>query len=392
VTPSVSREQSGKSGSENQIMRYCQTCVLPDTRPNLSLNMKGICNACLSHKTKPTIDWAMRERDFRILVDKVKTSSTGYDCLIPVSGGKDSTWQVITCLQYGLTPLAVTWKTPARTGIGQRNLDNLVRLGVDHLDCQINPKVESRFMVKAFERFGSTAIPMHLALFNIPLTIAVRFKIPLVVWGENSAFEYGSAEEAHTGFKLDRAWYRTYGVTHGTTAADWVGDGLTAKELTGYFGPDPDELEACGVHAVFLGYYFPWDPVTSLQVARAHGFQTDSEGARTGYYDYADIDDDYISIHHWLKWYKFGFTRLFDNLSLEIRNGRMTRERAIEIIRKTGDQTPARDIEKFCAFAGITREHFYEICERFRNHAIWKRRPDGTWHIPDFIIPDWRWS
>src|SRR6185295_11065451 len=171
----------------------------------------------------------------------------------PVSGGKDSTWQVVTCLEAGLKPLAVTWKPPGRTAIGQANLDNLKRIGVDHIDYTIDPKVEARFMLKAFARFGSTAIPMHLALFNIPLTLAVALHIPLIVWGENSAFEYGSADEAHTGFRLDRAWLSTYGVTHGTTAADWIDGELTRKDLAAYFGPDPDSLEAHGVNAVFLG-------------------------------------------------------------------------------------------------------------------------------------------
>ncbi len=377
--------------AEKAAMRYCRACVLPDTRPNLVFNADGLCNACASHNTKPMIDWSRREQDFRTLVDRVKQRSRGYDCVIPVSGGKDSTWQVVKCLEYGLTPLAVTWKTPARTVVGQRNLDNLVSCGVDHIDYQINPTVERRFMLKALERFGSTAIPMHLALFNIPLTIAASFNIPLVVWGENSAFEYGSADQAHTGFKLDKSWYKTFGVTHGTTAADWVGPDFTAKELAGYFGPDPDTLEAQGIHAIFLGYYFAWDPVTSLNVARAHGFQADPGGPRTGYYDYADIDDDFISIHHWLKWYKFGFTRLFDNLSLEIRNGRMSRDQAVDIIRQAGDQTPDKDIDKFCAFAGITRNRFFEICEKFRNPTIWVRR-DGKWTMPDFLIPDWSWT
>jgi hypothetical protein len=180
-------------------------------------------------------------------------------------------------------------------------------------------------------------------------------------------------------------------VTHGTTAADWVGPDLSAKDLAGYFGPDPDELDARGVHAIFLGYYFEWDPQATMEAARAHGFQSDAGGARTGYYDYADIDDDFISIHHWLKWYKFGFTRLFDNLSLEIRNGRMTREQALRVIRDTGDQTPHRDIEKFCAFAGITKQRFLDICEKFRNPKVWSQR-DGTWHIPGFLISDWSWK
>jgi N-acetyl sugar amidotransferase len=366
--------------------------VLPDTRPGLAIGPDGVCNACSAHRTKRDIDWTARAAAFEQVVAAAKARSRGYDCVIPVSGGKDSTWQVVKCLEYGLTPLAVTWKTPARTAIGQANLDNLVSLGVDHVDYQISPKVEARFMLKAFERFGSTAIPMHLALFNIPLSIAQRFGVPLVVWGENSAFEYGTPDEALSGFRLDRAWLERHGVTHGTTAAEWVDADLSAKQLAAYFGPDADALEQHGVRAVFLGYYLPWDPERSRAAAVAHGFRYREGEARTGYYDYADIDDDFISLHHWMKWYKFGFTRLFDNLALEIRNGRMTRVQALAIVRDRGDDTPRGDIEKFCAFAGIPVARFFEIAERFRNPDVWKRRADGVWHIPGFILSDWRWA
>jgi N-acetyl sugar amidotransferase len=373
-------------------MKWCASCVLPDTRPNLAIGADGVCNACRAHASKKAIDWNSRRVLLNQLIENTKQKARGYDCVIPVSGGKDSTWQVVKCLEHGLTPLAVTWKTPGRTDIGQRNLDNLVSLGVDHIDYQVNPRVEARFMLKAFERFGSTAIPMHLALFNIPLSIAANFGIPLVVWGENSAFEYGSPDEAATGFRLDGTWLERHGVTHGTTAADWVGDGLTAKSLAAYFGPDPDGLEARGVHAVFLGYYLQWDPEASREVAVASGFRYQAGAARTGYYDYADIDDDFISLHHWMKWYKFGFTRLFDNLSLEIRNGRLSRAEAVEIIRKRGDDTPHGDIGKFCRFSGIEKAEFMKTAERFRNPGVWQKRADGVWHIPGFIIPDWSWT
>lgn len=371
-------------------MRYCRRCILPDTRPNLTIEADGVCNACHSHGGKPDIDWRHREQLFENVVENAKSRSRGYDCLIPVSGGKDSTWQVVKCLQQGLNPLAVTWKTPARTAIGQRNLDNLVRLGVDHIDYQVNPDVERRFMLAAYERFGSTAVPMHLALFNIPLTIAARFDIPLIIWGENSAFEYGGQEEERTGFRLDENWLRKFGVTHGTTAEDWVGEQFTRRDLTPYFGPSDAELEQHGVLAVFLGYYFQWDPEETVRVARENGFQA-ADAARTGYYAYADIDDDFISIHHYLKWHKFGFTRTFDNLSLEIRNGRTSREEAVETVRRLGPQTPTADIEKVSQFMQISVARFHEIAETFRNHAIWKNE-HGVWRLDDFLISDWEWN
>jgi N-acetyl sugar amidotransferase len=372
-------------------MKYCQSCVLPDTRPHLKLDEKGICNACRSHAQRAQIDWENREKSFAKVAENARSRSKGYDCLIPVSGGKDSTWQVITCLKYGLKPLAVTWKTPARTPLGQKNLDNLIRLGVDHIDYQINPNVEKKFMLDALIQKGDPAIPMHMALFNIPLNLAVRFQIPLVVWGENSAFEYGAADEADTGFSLNRDWLTKYGVTHGTTAEDWLSSRLSRQEMTAYFGPDQALLEQSGVLAIFMGYYFPWDPETSLKIASENGFRVDSQGPRTGYYNYADIDDEFISVHHFIKWYKFGFTRLFDNLSLEIRNKRMTRSQALERIRQQGNETPWQDIEALCRFLEIERTHFFEIIATFRNQTIWKHE-NNVWKMPDFILPDWNWT
>lgn len=372
-------------------MKYCSNCVLPDTRPNLVIGSDGVCNACKNHSNKKSIDWAARKAAFGEVVANAMAKSEGYDCLVPVSGGKDSTWQVIKCLEYGLNPLAITWKSPARTKIGQQNLDNLIALGVDHIDYQVNPKTERKFMYMALDRYGDPAIPMHMALFNIPLKLAVRYRIPLVVWGENSAFEYGGTEEEKTGFKLDAAWLKKFGVTQGTVARDWVGPGLTEKEMIPYFGPSAQELEASGVLAVFLGYYFPWDPDTTYRVARQNGFRPRDEGPKTGLYDYADIDDDFISIHHWLKWYKFGITRLFDNLALEIRNGRLSRTRAVEILRENGEQRPVEDIELLCDFLRISPDDFYGLIEKFRNQKIW-RRENGTWKIPNFIIPDWSWK
>ena len=376
-------------------MKYCATCVTPWNRPNIQFDADGRCN-CATATEKRAIDWPSRERDFLAVVANAKRAAeangSGHDCLVPVSGGKDSTWQIVTCLEHGLKPLAVTWRPPGRTAIGQRNLENLIKLGVDHIDYSISPDVERRFTLAAFERLGIPALPMHMAIFSIPLQIAVRFRIPLVVWGENSAFEYGGSEQVRTGFTLDAAWRRTQGVTNGTSARDWVGvGGLTARDLAPYRAPDDGELERAGVLAVFLGYYFAWDPERSLEVAVRHGFARNAGVARTGYYDYADIDDDFISIHHWLKWYKFGFTRTFDNLSLEVRNGRMTRDGAISILRARGDETPHADIEKFCAWLGITRDRFFEIAETFRDRAVWTRR-DDTWVIDDFIVPDWSWK
>ena len=341
------------------------------------------------------MDWVARRSELERIAEQAKRTARErgtYDCVVPVSGGKDSTWQVVTCLNMGLRVLAVTWRTPGRTELGQRNLDNLVSLGVDHIDATISPAIERRFMRAAFERTGSSAVPMHLALFALPMSVAVRWRVPLVVWGENSATEYGGRDEDARASRLDAEWIARYGATRGTTADDWRGmENLDDRDLIPYGLPSAEALTDAGVDAIFLGHFLPWDAEESLRVATAHGFQRRVEGPRTGRWDYADVDDAFISVHHWLKWHKFGFTRSWDNLSVEIRRGRCTREAAIEWLMQRGDERPTEDIEAFCRFVERDDAWFESVCERFRNRSIW-RRDGGAWTIPGFLMPNWGWA
>jgi N-acetyl sugar amidotransferase len=313
--------------------------------------------------------------------------------VIPVSGGKDSTWQVITALRWGLRPLAVTWKSPARNRLGEANLQNLIRLGVDQIDFTINPGVEKKFTWKAFEKLGSPAIPMHMALHAIPLRVAVNYRIPMILWGENSAYEYGGDEEQNLkGTQLTAEWFRRYGVTHGTRAEDWAGPGLALEDLTPYRFPSAREIQRYPVRAVFLGQFFRWDPLETFKVARKHGFQA-APKPKTGLYKFADIDDSFlITLHHWMKWYKFGFTRLWDNHPQEIRRGRMSRTRAIQVVKKHGEEFPLNEIRQFCDYAGVSPRRFLQVAEKFRNRSIWKRDSRGRWVLREFLIPGWSWQ
>lgn len=374
-------------------MKYCKSCVLPDTRPNLIILSDGRCNACHSWEEKnQVIDWNARRMALDQLVIETKKKATTWDCVIPVSGGKDSTWQVIKVLELGLKPLCVTWRTSARNVLGQKNLDNLISLGVDHIDFTINPDVEKKLTIETLKKSGSVAIPMHMALFAIPLRVAINFKIPLVLWGENSGMEYGGTDKNTLGFRMDSAWLKKYGVTQGTVAQDWVSDQLSLKDLSVYAWPTDKELNDAGTTAAFLGWYLPWDPVETYQVAKKRGFEALSDKPITGYYQFADVDDEFIiPIHHWLKWYKFGFTRLWDNLSLEIRSGRMTRENALKIIIEVGDCYPKEAIQKFCKWSGITEKTFQEIVDVFRDKKIWMNE-SGIWKIKNFLFSDWKWN
>ena len=371
-------------------MRYCKNCILPNSRPNMELDENGVCNAS-TKKLKEKIDWVKREVDFVHIVKKVKSKKRVYDCVIPVSGGKDSTWQVIKALEYDLNPLCVTWKSPGRNALGEKNLKNLIDIGINHIDFSINPKVEKAFTLKAFKKFGNPLIPMHMALHAIPLQIAINFKIPLILWGENSAFEYGGDIEL-MGETLNHAWLKKYGVTNETSSEDWVDHELSVECLRAYKWPSDKEQKIAGVKALFMGHFFHWDPQMIYQISKKSGFIS-AEKPKTGFYNYADIDDSFlITIHHWMKWYKFGFTRLWDNLSIEIRNGRMKRDEAIDIIKNVGNEKPVKEINLFCNYLGINQHVFFEIASKFRNQNIWNKNKKGQWYIENFLIDSWDWD
>jgi len=369
---------------------YCNRCILPDTRPGVRLDAEGVCDGCRNWDRKSDIDWGARAASFATIAQQAKERGADYDCLIPVSGGKDSYWQVHRCLASGLRPLCLTYRFPGRTELGQENLDGLRGLGVDHIDLAVSPRVEREFVRRAFLRTAIPGLVAHMGIYSAPIRFALKLGIPLVVYGENSAFEYGSEEEGLAGARVTREWLRTFGVTAGTTVEDWVGDGLTREELAAYRLPSEAELEAAGLAVLFLGYYFPWDPRGSLAVASAHGFRARAEGAAVGHLDFVNIDDRHIAVHHHPKWHKFGITRSWDTLSMEIRAGHLSRAEAIDALRELGDETPHAEIEAFCAWIGIEVADYHRTLEGFRDRRLW-RREGSRWVVPDFLVPDFPW-
>ena len=368
------------------MINYCTKCILPSTRPNLIIESNGICQPCLKKQEKK--NFKKKIDLFGNLVKKIKHSHNNWDCLIPVSGGKDSTWQVIKCLEKGLKPLCFSWRSPARTKLGQSNLDNLINLGVDHIDVSINPKVEKKLFLKSFELTGNIAAPMHMAIYSLALDIAKRYKIKNIIFGENPAREYGSKKKEDLKKKIDKNWLNKYGVNGGVKFQKWIDEknGLSKKDLIFY---DVKFNKNINIH--FLGDYISWDPLEAYHLSSKYGFKKLGKPL-VGFYNYADIDDSFImAIHHWLKWYKFGFTRTWDNLSLEIRYGRMNRDKAINIIKKNGNEIPKKEIELFCNYTNISMNKFYSIANRFRNKNIWSKK-SNKWLIKGFLIENWRWN
>ena len=364
-------------------MKYCKKCILPTSRPGIELNEDGICTACIgAMEKKEEINWDDRAKELEKILDNYRGKGE-YDCLIPVSGGKDSTWQVYTMLQKGFKPLAVTIKCQYRTEIGQKNLDNLINLGVDHIDFTVNPKVDSKFMLKTFIKQGNPSLVEHLIMWAFIIKTALRFNIKLIVWAENSALEYGGSKEFRNKFKMDYEWLKKYGVTNGTFAEDWIDNELTLRDIQSYTLPKEEELQKAGIENLFLGMYMPWEAEDIAKKSRNVGFEW-ADDAKLGLHPFVGVDCDFRVVHHFMKWYKFGVTKLWENLALEIRKGAMSRDEAIEYLKNNPENIPHKEIENFCKYLNISKEKFFEIAEIHRNLNIWQKDKKNKWYLPAF--------
>lgn len=372
-------------------MIYCKNCILPDTRPGIILDQEGICTGCRGHQKKiDQIDWKKRYKILENIIRNTKKKSRGYDCIVPVSGGKDSWYQLILAKEHNLKILALTWKTPSRTNIGQENLDNMLKsLNVDHIDYSFAIETEKKFLVAAFEKTGIPGLPMHLAIFSMCTKMAILLQIPLVIWGENPQLEYGGTDKEQLKTDLDFDWIKKHGCMNETKANDWIGkNGLTRKDLEPYIIPTYSDYK---IKSIFLGSFIKWNSINILKKVQSYGFKYKKNKGKVGAWDFADIDCNFISLHHYLKWHKFGMTRAFDNLSVQIRYGMISRDEAIDIIKRKGDQTPYKDIEIYCKFVEKSESWFWRVCEKFRNKKIWYKEKK-IWKIKNFIIPNWKWN
>lgn len=373
-------------------MEYCKRCVTPTTRPKLEINEDGICSACISaREKKEDIDWRVREKQLRSIFERFRSKDKRqYDCIIPVSGGKDSTYQVhIVKNVYDMNPLCFTFKTLARTKRGEENLQTLKNMGVDHIDFSPNPIGINKLTRKMFETIGDCSMIDHYAIYGITANFAYKLKIPLVVWGENPDMEYGAPAEDRSNSMLNWDFLKKQDVLKGKRIEDWIDNDVELHEIKSLIHPSEDMLKELGYTPIFLGYFLPWDAQQNVKIACQYGFKRREQGPIMGLYDYADLDCMNIVIHHYFKWLKFGFNRITDNASNEIRKGRLSREEAVKLVKeRDGIKPPIEYIEAFCKQIGITMEYFGEIAERFRNHDIWKKDEYGEWYIKGWIGGD----
>src|SRR6185312_6037418 len=251
---------------------------IPDTKPHVVFDAEGVCNACHAHDRKNDalagVDWAEREAQFTALVEQARARRAPfYDVLVPVSGGKDSITQVARLLPYDVRILAVNVDYGVKTEIGRHNLACVPRMGASLITYRPEEQLHRRLIRIGLEDFGDPDLLSHTLLHAYPLHVAIRFEVPLVMLGENSAAEYGGAAEIAAETTMSRAWFTRYAANAGNDArhvSEKYGIPMEKLRLYDY----PDELAASGTVATFMSHYFHWDSERHLEIAKAHGFRT----------------------------------------------------------------------------------------------------------------------
>jgi N-acetyl sugar amidotransferase len=391
----------GKYGLPLEV-KYCKKCTMSNQRPSSSIEFKnkpgdvkrainfdheGVCEACRYAEKKKNISWQDRELQLRELCDRFRRNDGRYDVVVPGSGGKDSVMAAhLLKYKYGMNPILVTWPPALYTKIGYQNFQAWLNSGFANYTYQQNRKLH-RFLTKnAFENLCHPFQPFILGQKNLAPKMSVLLDIPLVIYGENEA-EYGNAIEDNEKPTRDRKYYSAEqsikDLYLGGVSADELLNkyGFTLADLESYFPSNPYALEKVGTEVHYLGYYTKWHPQETYYYAVANSdFMPNFHRTEGSFSKYSSLDDKIDWLHYHTTMTKFGIGRATYDAAQEIRNGDITRDEGVALIKRFDGEFPEMYIKDCCDYMGITLERYYEVIEKFRTPHLW-RKQDGKWQL-----------
>jgi len=380
------------SGCSLPKIRNCSRCLLPETQETITYDKEGVCNVCKQAEyKKEKIDWVAREKELRNLIEGYR-GKYDYDCIIPYSGGKDSTYTLYKLVaDYKVKPLVVSFDHGFfRPNVMENTKRTMKKLGVDYHLFTPNWKVVKKLMLEALKRKGDFCWHCHTGVFAYPMHVAIKFNVPLVFWGEPSA-EYTSYYNYEEVEEVDEKRFNRF-VNLGITAEDMVGmvEGVTMRELKPFSYPPLKDLRAIRYRSVCLGSYIPWDPKKNSEIIRRElGWKGDIVEGIPPEYDYEKVECMFQGVRDYLKYIKRGFGRTAHLMSLDLRNKRIATEKARELIAKYDGKRPA-SLDVFLEYLGISEEEFMEIA---LSHVVAPHRHDASKVKRGEPLPDMgRWD
>lgn len=374
-------------------INYCTKCVYPLIAATpLTVDEFGVCSGCRMAEQKNTTDWAARWKMFEQLISSYRSTSN-YDIVIPVSGGKDSYFQThVATKLLGLKPLLVTYHGNNYLPEAQYNLSRMREVfDCDHIIIYPGIDVIIKMNRIGFKLQGDMNWHAHCGIFTAPIQLAVNYKVPLMMWGEHGFMDLGGMHSLND-FVEFTARYR---LEHNLRGYDWYDftdegleklgrsefkEGLTAKDLMWAQYPDDDAIDKVGVRGIYLSNFVKWEANDHVKIVKKeYGWKEAEQPFERTYRRMSNLDDMHENgIHDYLKYIKFGYGRGTDHACKDIRAGIMTREEGIEMVRKYDHVKPRRDLERWLKYVNMTEQEFDEICDTFRDPRVWSKT-NGRW-------------
>jgi len=355
-------------------VQYCKTCLMPNTRPRIVFDENGTCNACHTANEKVEIDWEARRKEFIDLVEQHRSHDGSYDCIVPWSGGKDSSAIAYRLkFDFGLNPLLVTFSPLNPTVVGVHNREELLKLGFDHLLVRPNQKVSRHLANRFFVERGNPKVAWDAGVNAAPVQIAVQHDIPLVFYAEHGESEYGG-RTLHEDSKKMRDFTEVIEHQIGDMPMNWTDDVVEERDLAPYLYPDLNAVAEKSVKAMYFGYFFPWDVYENYElICSKMDFRAAARGRTDGTFtNFDSLDDTIDDIYYYMQFIKFGFGRTTRDASRQIYRGRLTRDEALEFVRKYDDEFPNTFIRENLEYLGLDETRFTELVDQHRNPEIWK--------------------
>ncbi|CCQ73073.1 N-acetyl sugar amidotransferase [Magnetospira sp. QH-2] len=364
-------------------IQFCSRCLMPNTRPRVVFDDQGVCNACLNADTKAAIAWDARRQEFHDYVERLRPKEGPYDCVVPWSGGKDSTYIAHRLkVEFGLNPLLVTFSPLLPNDVGMNNREELLKLGFDHLMVRPNQAVSRHLARRFFIERGNPKIHWDAGINALPLQVAVRYGIPLVFYAEHGESEYGGRVLSEESLKI-RDFTEVLEHQVGDDPMNWMDEVVQEQDLAPYVYPEPEALEAVGVKALYFSYFFRWSMLENYRYVKKNlpTFQTEPQGRTDGTFtDFDSLDDKIDNIYYYLQFVKFGFGRATRDACRMIQNGQMNREEGLDLVRKYDSEVPKTHFQDSLDYLGLAENEFTEIVDAHRNGEIWAFR-GNQWHL-----------
>lgn len=314
----------------------CTRCLIPTTRPS-SAFVGGVCTGCLNYEARAEVDWDARKNQLLRILESAQINSSGHDVVVASSGGKDSVFQVLSLRELGARPLVVTATTCTPTSVGRANIDNLARYATT-VEITPNRTVAAKLNRLGLELVGDPSHREHLGVFAIPFQTAARYGIGTVFYGENPQREYSGPVGSEQQMVMNAQWVHEFGGLLGMRADDFVDlEGISYHDMDDYRLPSDKAM--AGIQAHFLGQYLPWDSRANARIATASGMKV-QRPTRHSHWDFENLDNAQTGLHDFFKYLKFGFGRVCDQVSIDIRYGLLSREEGYKIVRRNDGKFP----------------------------------------------------